>query len=154
MTSYNNRKMGWNAKLALALIVLFGTSQSYAACTQGDLTGTWYLNGVTGDTDFGIFWEIDFCKIKFNSEGKVVRSASQCQYRDYGGIGDLNITGGTLVLTPACNLTGRIRYDDGEITSWFNIDAARLDKGKTVMTMVGSLGIDPFVVSAFTGAKM
>ena len=53
----------------------------------------------------------------------------------------------------ACNITGRLRYTDGEFTTWFNIDAARLDKGKTVITLVGRLGIEPDIVTFFTGVK-
>ncbi len=153
MTGYNNRRMGWIVKVALALFVLFGTSLSYAACLQSNLTGIWYLNGVTGDTLFGDFWETDFCKIKVDSTGKIVRSASQCQYRDFDGKASINITGGNLVINSSCRITGKIKYCVDEFCVNFNIDAARLDKGKTVITMVGRLSIDPDVVSFFTGVK-
>ncbi len=153
MTRYNNRRMGWIVKVALALFVFFGASQSYASCLQSNLTGTWYLNGVTGDTYWGEFWETDFCKIKVNSTGKIVNSASQCKFRDWDGKGILDVLGGNLDINSSCRITGKIKYCDGGFCVNFNIDDARLDKGKTVITMVGRLSIDPDVVSFFTGVK-
>ena len=154
MTGNDNKKLGWIARVALALFVLFGASQSYAACVQGDLAGTWYFNGVTGDTFAGQFWETDFCKVRVNSVGTIVKSKSQCQYRDYTGKQSYDITGGSLVISSSCKITGKIKYDfGGGLTTNFNIDAARLDKGKTVITIAGRASIDPDIVSFFTGVK-
>ena len=153
MTRNNSNKVGRIAKLVLALFLLFGASQSYAACALSDLAGTWYFNGVTGDTLFAEFWETDFCKIKINSNGKVVASSSQCQFRDFDGEGIINIIGGTLTLNSSCRIKGNVRYSFGEINTNLNIDDARLDRGKTVITMVGRLGIEPDIVSFFTGVK-
>jgi len=145
--------MGWIEKVALALIVLFGTSQSYATCSQSDLTGTWYLNGITGDTLFAEFWETDFCKVKVNSNGNVVNSSSQCKYRDADGKAGFDIQGGNLALSSSCAITGKVKYCDGEFCLNLVVDDARLDRGKTVLTLVGRLSFDPDVVSFFTGIK-
>lgn len=153
MAVYDNQKLGWIAKLALPLAVLFGASQSYAACTQSDMAGVWYFNGVSGDTYFGTLWETDFCKVKVNAEGKVRNGGSQCKYRDADGKGDLDIQGGNLTLNSSCSISGRIKYCIDDFCISMNIDDARLDKGKTVVTLVGRLSIDPDVVSYFTGVK-
>lgn len=153
MIRYDNRRMACIAKIALALLVLFGTSQSYAACTQSDLTGVWYLNGVSGDTFTGSFGETDFCKIKVNSNGHIVNSASQCKFRTSDGKDSIDVGGGSLAVKSSCAITGRIKYCVGEICINFNIDDAKLDSGKTVVTLVGRLSFDPDVVGYFTGVK-
>ena len=153
MTEYNNRRMGWIVKVALALFVLFGASQSYAACFQSNLTGIWYLNGISGDTFFAEFWETDFCKIKVNSTGNIVNSASQCNFRDDNGKGFIDVQGGSLTVNSSCSITGKLKYCVDGICTNFNIDAARMDKGKTVITLVGRLAIDPDIVGYFTGVK-
>ena len=153
MTGYNNRKMGRVVKLALALLVLFGTSQSYATCSQGNLKGTWYLNGITADTSDGIFWETDFCKIKVNSKGTIVKSGSSCKFRDAEGKGNLGVKGGNFALNSSCAITGKIKYCVDDFCANFKIDAGRLDKGKTVLTLVGRIDLDPDTVSYFTGIK-
>ena len=153
MTKNNNLRTGWIVKVTLALFVLLATSQSYAACSQSDLAGTWFLNGVTGDTLFAEFWETDFCKIKINSSGKVVRSASQCTYRDGDGKSNLDVRGGELLVNSFCAVTGKINYCDGDLCVKFQIDAGRLDKGKTVITVVGRISSLPDIVSFYTGIK-
>jgi len=153
MTRYNNHRMGWIVKFALALFVLFGTSQSYAACSQSDLTGIWYFNGVTGDTFNGRFAETNFCKIKVNSNGNIVDSASQCKFRDFDGKHNLDIQGGNLALNSSCRITGRFKSCDGEGCIFMNVDNARLDKGKTVITMVGRVSVNLDVVVFLTGVK-
>jgi hypothetical protein len=154
MTERNNNKLGWIAKIALATTVLFGASQSYAACAQSDLAGTWYFNGITGDSYEGYFWETDFCKIRFNSTGNVVKSSSQCKFRDSLGKATLDIIGGSLALNASCKISGKIKYDLGDgFSTNFVLDDARMDRGKTMITMVGRVAIDPAVVSFFTGVK-
>jgi len=153
MARHNSKKLGWSARVTLALIVLLGTSQSYAACLQSNLTGTWYFTGITGDTLLAEFWQTDSCKVKVNSTGKIVMSVSQCKFRDADGKRNFDIIGGKLALNSSCRITGRIRFSDGVSSAYFNIDDARLDKGKTVFTMVGRLDIDPDIVSFYTGVK-
>ena len=153
MTGYNNRKMGRVVKVALALLVLFGTSQSYATCSQGNLKGTWYFNGVSGDTFFGTMDESDFCKITVNSVGKVKNAGSQCQFRTSDGKDSVNDIGGNLVINSGCAITGKIKFCEGEICANLVMDAARMDKGKTVITLVGRLSIDPDIVIFMTGVK-
>ena len=153
MIRYDNETTGWPVKVALAIFVFFGASQSYAACSQSDLTGTWYFNGVTGDTFLGEFWETDYCKVKINSAGKIVKSVSQCKFRDFAGKGNFDITGGSLLIGSSCLISGRIKYGFDEFSTYFYVDSARLDKGKTVITMVGRVSIDPDVVSFLTGVK-
>lgn len=153
MTRYNNKRMGRMAKGALALLVLFGASHSYAECTQVDVKGTWYFNGVTGDTLFGDFWESDFCKIKVNSKGIIRNTGSVCKFRDVDGVGTFNVKDGRMNITSACAITGRIKYCGDGFCVNLKIDDAKLDKAKTVITLVGHLPIAPEVVSFFTGVK-
>ena len=154
MKTNKRKKISQVASFAVAAIILLAAGQSYAACTQSDLTGTWYLNGVTGDTWFGDFWETDFCKVRVNSNGKVVGSSSQCVYRDGLGKDTLNIVGGELLINASCKITGKIRYDlGGGLRTNFIVDDARMDNGKSVITVAGRVAIDPTIVSHFTGIK-
>ena len=114
---------------------------------------SWYLNGVTGDTFFGDFWETDFCKIKVNSTGNIVKSSSQCKYRDADGKGILDVQGGNMTISSSCAITAQIQYCDNGFCVKFNSDAARLDKGKTVITMVGRTNVESDIVTFFTGVK-
>ena len=152
MTRYNNRRMGWIVKVALALFVLFGTNQSYAACEQSNLTGTWFFNGLSGDLLLND-WETDFCKIKVNSEGKIRNTGSQCKFRTADRKGTVNVQGGKLVISSGCAITGKITACEDGFCINLVIDAARLDKGKTVITLVGRVSIDPDIVVFFTGVK-
>ena len=153
MTNYNNSGAGRLVKAALALLVIFGASQSYAACTQADLAGTWYMNGVSGNVWWGEFWETDFCKVRVNSEGKVRNSDSQCQVRDNLGKYTVDIAGGELTIASSCLIKGKIQYCDGEACVNLKIDNGRLDKGKTVLTIVGRDSDNAFVTRFLTGVK-
>ena len=137
----------------LALLVLLVAGPSYAACVQGDLQGTWYFNGMSGDVFTGYLWETDFCKIGVNSSGKIRNTGSQCKFRDWLGKDTINVGGGSLFVSSSCAITGYIKYCIGAECLRLNIDDAKLDKGKTVITLVGRAGYDPTIVSFFTGVK-
>ena len=153
MTGYNNRRMGWILNVALALFVFFGAGQSYAACFQSNMTGTWFFNGISGDTFIGAFDETNFCKIKVNSNGKILNSGSQCKVRTADGKDTVNVQGGNLDIRSGCGITGKITACVGEFCINLVIDSARLDKGKTVITLVGRASIDPDIVVFWTGVK-
>lgn len=138
---------------ALAFFALLGFGQAYAACEQTDLQGTWYLNGISGDTFFAEFIETNFCKFKISSTGKVFDSGSQCKFRDDAGVGVVNITSGDLTLGSTCRITGYITASEGGQSEKVRIDDARLDKRKTVITMVGRSDVDPDGVFFLTGVK-
>ena len=152
MTRYNNRRMGWIVKVALALFVLFGTNQSYAACEQSNLTGTWFFNGLSGDLLLND-WETDFCKIKVNSTGTILNSGSQCKFRTTDGKDSIDVQGGNLAIRSNCSIKGKITVCDSGFCGNLVIDNARLDKGKTVITLVGRASFDPDVVVFYTGVK-
>ena len=153
MNNDNNRGMSWIVKSTLAIFMLLGASLSYADCEQSDLKGTWYFTGVTGDTLFGDFWETDFCKIKVNLTGKVVDSSSQCEARDFEGKYGFDISGGALAINSSCSITGKFKLCEDTACIFLKIDDARMDKGKTVITLAGRLSDEPDIVSFFTGIK-
>ncbi len=154
MKKYNAHIKGQTAKLALTIFVLFGAGQSYAACTQSDMTGTWYFNGFSGDTFSGILFETNFCKIRVNSSGKIRNTGSQCNFRDSDGKGPaLNVKGGNLTVKSSCAITGRVKICEGEDCVDLVIDDAKMDSGKTVVTLVGRASDDVDVVAFLTGVK-
>lgn len=137
---------------AFALFAPFAVSQSYAACDQIDLKGTWYLNGVTGDTQLLQFSETDFCKFIIGSAGKV-KDGSQCKFRDVEGVGIVPFQGGRLTLNSACRISGYLTICEGDLCEKVRVDDARLDPGKTVITMVGRSASEPNFVFFLSGVK-
>lgn len=152
MHNKSHKDPGRFVQAAFALFVLFSVNQSYAACEQIDLKGTWFLNGISGDTQFLEFSETDWCKVKLGSAGKV-KDGSQCKFRDDEGVGLVPLQGGNLKLNSSCRITGTLTVCEGEFCETVSIDDARLDSGKTVITMVGRSTSDPTGVFFLTGVK-
>lgn len=90
----------------LAMLGLFSSSAAQAACTLGDLRGTWYAEGVGG----GI---AGHCKLVFGNTGALVTGAagSECSYEKHSSDGFLSVklrASGQLALvdTQTCSFAG------------------------------------------------
>lgn len=151
MHDKSHKIAGRYIQAAVALCVLFAVSQSYAACDQIDLKGTWFLNGVTGVPASLQFVETNFCKVIIGSAGKV-KDGSQCKFRDDVGVSTIALQGGKLTLSSFCKITGYLEACDGDLCDRVRIDDARLDAEKTVITMVGRTAFDAGVFFV-TGVK-
>ena len=140
-------------RVALILAMTFCSANVFAACAQQDLTGTWFFNGVSGDSLNRELVETDACKLKFGSAGGVISSSSSCTFRTSEGKSTFNVTGGRFTLNEFCAITGNFRYCSGGFCTRLLIDSARMDKQKTVITLVGRLEVDQDLIASFTGVK-
>lgn len=141
------------AALVACLAALAPFRGAEAACTQADVTGTWYIMGFSVSTqDAGVEW--DRCKIRTNSVGTIVTSASSCVFRYSGGKYSARISGGAVRVGSACGLTGTARAcSAGSGCATLRIEYGQLDRGKTVMSFVGNIAESPSTIYSFTGIK-
>jgi hypothetical protein len=102
---------------------------------------------------FQALTETDACKLKFGAAGSIVGSSSSCSARDGSGKYTINITGGSFEVNEFCAVTGYFRYCVGQNCTRLYIDSARMDKGKTVISLVGRTIVDPAVILSMTGVK-
>jgi hypothetical protein len=114
----------------ITIITVFSlNTAAWALCSAVDLTGTWYV--FTND--------VAICNITIGSTGT---PRGVCSFGD-----DLvRQTGGRLIVTSACAVSGTIRNEFGVVSRV----VGALDRGKTVMT--GGVG-DDLEASIFTGVK-
>lgn len=136
---------------AVTLGILFPVA-TQAACNQSDLSGIWMIHGVSGDTYLGDLSETDRCKIKVNSSGSIVGSASSCTGSDYSGAFKVNIKSGYLQTTSTCKVTGKIRVC-GDVCGNAIIEHGTLSKDANVISLVGYDAGDRGVVISWTAVK-
>lgn len=127
--------------MAAALLLSAGGAQ--AACSQADLTGTWYAVGVGGNVGSGSFDEIDRCKIRISSTGAVIATGSSCSHRYWAGTAASNITGGSIKVASSCVVTGSLRFCNSNGCSTGIIQYAQMERGKTAFAMAGYLSGSP-----------
>ena len=141
------------AALGACLVALAPIPQAEAACTQADVTGTWYIMGFSVNTDnAGVEW--DRCKVRTNSAGAIVTSGSSCIFRYNGGKYPAAVSGGAIRVGSGCGVTGTTRVCmAGGGCATLKIEYGQLDRGKTVMSLVGNMVGSPATIYSFTGIK-
>lgn len=137
----------------LFAILVSANFSAYGACSQADVTGTWYTTGVSGDSYYGEMAEWDRCKIRVGSTGSIIASGSLCTYRDSYGKFNLSVGGGGLRVGAACNVYGSIQVCSSGVCITYIIEHGQLDRGKTVMSFVGYSRADPDVIFSQTAIK-
>jgi hypothetical protein len=135
------------------LLTLSTSTLVEAACIQDNLRGTWYLYGVSADTFSGFFDEWDRCKVRIGSTGNVLARRSSCLFRDSAGKGSVNIAGGSLIIKSGCNFSGNIKVCEGGQCGTVKVEHGHLDRGKSVMSLVGYEVGDADQVFSLTGIK-
>ena len=102
--------------------------------------------------DAGVEW--DRCKIRTNSAGTIVTSGSSCTFRYSGGKYSAAVNGGAIRLAPSCSVSGTTRVCmAGGGCATLKIEYGQLDRGKTVMSLVGNMVGSPATIYSFTGIK-
>ena len=127
------------------LLSMLSPMLAQGACSQNNLTGTWYAYGNSGN-------EIERCKIKVNSSGSIVGSKSKCSARDATGRFSLNIGGGNLQVSSACVVKGRINFCEASCTA-LRIEHGMLERDKNILTVEGYLVVDPRYTASLVGVK-
>lgn len=140
------------SQLALILIAAFTSQQALAACTQAETAGLWYFNGLATDGTNGET-EALFCKIRLSTTGGIIPSASSCGYRANSTKGTVNITGGKLNVNQYCLMSGIIRLTEANENFELRVDNARLDSGKSVITLAGVGEAPDYWNIALTGVR-
>jgi hypothetical protein len=139
-------------KISAALLMVFFSSQSFASCSQGELTGQWYFGGANLDTAFGGAVGL-YCKVKVAGGGAVNTSSSSCEVSEADNKVTFAIVNGELKVNSGCQVTGFIRLCEDEDCFKYNINGARLDKGKGVITWTSRRGGEPDNFQTMTGIK-
>ena len=124
-----------------------------AACTQVDMTGTWHVFGLAGDTYSRSFEGSFRCKLTVSSTGSLVPSTSTCTIRDDVGVHYLTIGGGKMVVSSTCAITGNIQVCQSGACNTEQIQAGQLARDKNTFSLVGYLQIDPTDVFHLNGVK-
>jgi len=135
--------------LGVLLLTLTPVLSCSAACSQADLSGTWYVNAFfVGSADSLGYWTK--CKLSINSAGAVSRSSSSCIY----DIGVTRKVSGTMKVNSACQISATTLslWDAFDArTGATKINFATMDRGKSVMVGVGDAStVEPWM---FTGVK-
>lgn len=137
--------------LALAMLIPVAVQ---ASCEQGDLTGVWMTYGISIDTYFSNSDETDRCKIKVNSSGTIVATASYCIFRDQKGKYRVDVAGGSVLVASNCRVTGTVDLCYLDACSFgLTIEHGTLSQDKNVISMLGYSRNDNDVVFSFTGVK-
>jgi hypothetical protein len=117
----------------LALAASFFIQPAFAACSQSDLAGTWFVNGFSQDPFSGENENL-YCKLKFGSGGAVLAGSSSCTARVKASKEAVNVIGGRLTLNTYCDAKGTIKFAGGYTLT---VDSARFDKETSVFHLVG-----------------
>ena len=136
--------------MLMVLNGLFG--QAGAACLQTNLTGTWQAVGVSGNSNLGGFEEYIRCKIVLNSTGGVVPSLSACIGRDNVGRFTVDITGGSMRVGTACNITGSLTFYAGA-TLRHIVEFGQMALDKNIFTFTSYQSTNPDLLTVFTAVK-
>ena len=138
--------------MGLSILMLFPVLVQ-ASCVLEDMPGTWMTYGVSGDTFYGEMSSTDRCKIKVNSSGSIVGSASYCKYRDRKGVHNLDVASGKMEVNSNCVITGTLRLCRRGVCVKQIIENGTLSTEKNVFSIVGYSKPDPDLVFSFTGLK-
>jgi hypothetical protein len=128
------------------VLVMFSLtfSNAFAACTQGNLTGVWFLTGLQKDR-LGPDAQNIRCKLKVDAGGPILASSSSCETRisgfPVGGEFVFDVEGGTLKVNSSCAVSGSFELcgREGEFDACveYKIESARLNAQKQVITWLG-----------------
>jgi len=141
-------------KAALALSMVLFSSYAYSDCSQGDLQGTWFFNGIAGNSYYQSMDGTTACKLQVASAGGVIGSSSSCFTRNGAGRFWINVTSGKLTVYPGCAVVGKFNYcNDSGACSSIVIDNAKMDEEKSVITLIGYAAFDSRNVFSLTGVK-
>lgn len=149
----NNHQPCAVIKSLLLMFCILSPGMTIAACVTSDLSGTWYLTGISGNVAFGTLDETDRCKLTVSSAGTIVPSTSSCQVRDDSGFTSGLTVSGNFYINSACNVTGAVLGCFNGLCRTAKVQYAKMDKGKTVMSMVGYVTDSPDDVISWTAIK-
>ena len=139
-------------RFVLLLSMLFPV-MAQASCDPGDVVGTWMTYGVSGDTFDGKMNETDRCKIKINSSGSIVGSASSGYAVRQTRKNNLDVASGKMEVNSNCVITGTLRLCRRGACVKQIIENGTLSTEKNVFSIVGYSKPDPDLVFSFTGLK-
>jgi len=141
------------ACLGTLLVALPGLSS--AACVVPNLKGTWYIMGVSGNTQYGHMDETVRCKILVSSTGAIPATGSSCYVRDYTGLKTVRIPNGGLSVSPACAVTGWLRMCPASAGNChtFRVQHAQMARDWNTFSLVGYSLSNPDIVSFFEAVK-
>lgn len=123
-------------RFAWALVALFGLTANpvLAACTAGDLAGTYQLYATWMEPGGGAGWIT--CRLRVRTSGSV--DAASCVEREIGeGRFGSRLNGGNLDVTTACKVTGRLRFTEGGENFTIVVENAWLSRNDQVLAGVG-----------------
>ena len=124
-----------------------------AACSQANLRGTWYVVGVTGDTQASDMVESVRCKVVVGSTGAILASYSSCYVRNSSGLSAKNITSGLLSVAASCVVSGSFSLCRSGTCDTFRLQNAQMARDWNTFTLVGYSVSNPDVVSFFDAVK-
>lgn len=133
------------------MLLMSGLTQ--AACTQADLTGTWYAIGVSGNTRAGDLDGVDRCKFKLGSTGRVLASGSSCAFRDADGVTTASIVGGSMSISTSCAVTGSLRACKADSCATLSVQYAQMSRDKNTFAMIGYSPAAPHIVTFYDVVK-
>jgi hypothetical protein len=113
--------------IALALGVIIFSTNSWAACVQADLKGTWRVYSISADGS-GAFWVYGTLVILSDGSLKLGTTFKTVEGDSF------TVKGGKLKLSSACVITGSIKLSGG-IT--ITVNSGALGKDKSYFTLVG-----------------
>lgn len=118
---------------------------SEAACTQADLTGTWYLMFAAGNVASGEYEASVRCKLVVSSTGAITANSAGCVARSSSnGTSAANfnvaVLGGSFKVNSTCGITGSFRYNDGSGAATETIGFAQMAKDKNTFAFTAYEG--------------
>lgn len=137
------------ARLIVFALFIGLAGQVGAVCAQANLTGTWYANGVSGDSRTSGFDSYARCKIVINSLGSVVPVSSTCKGRDDVGVFYSSLSGGSVKVSSGCVITGYVMFG----TLRYTIEFGQMEKGLNIFTFTFYQNTNPDVLGVFTAVK-
>lgn len=139
-------------KLLAILCLAASSSQAFATCNQGKLTGIWYVGGINLDTAFGGGIGL-YCKIKVDQGGPVLGGSSSCQVSEADNRITFNVTNGEITTNSNCQMKGFIRVCEDEDCFRLNINGARLSNNGQAFVWTGRRAGEPDNYQYLTGIK-
>lgn len=149
----NNTRRNRLAGYLMGMAVMLAAGGAQAACTQVDLTGTWYAFGVSGDVGRAYLEQASRCKFAVNSRGTIIASGSSCLTRDYVGNSTASISGGSLRVNSACAVTGNVNVCTPVGCFAIRVQAAQMERTKTSFPMIGYSNVNPYWLVSLQAVK-
>lgn len=128
-------------KTILATLLLVTASETYAACTQQNLTGLWH--------DYALGYNagvVGWCKFIINKDSSVSGQSVCYNYTADTDLQPVYFTAGSFKIDKNCQITGTVYGDNGVISNF----KGQMDKSKNSITGIsrnngGNIALQNFV---------